>query len=73
MEGGGLVTLLSGMLIGIMNAIGTGLILTLIPKVGFHSRIRQIQVSVISIVLLLYTNICLITLADRTHLSYRWF
>ena len=62
-----------GMVIGILNAIGSQIILRLIPYIGFHNRVVKIQVTSLSLVVLLYTNIALITLADKTHLSYRWF
>ena len=62
-----------GMVIGILNAIGSQIILRLIPYIGFHNRVVKIQVTSLSLVILLYTNIALITLADKTHLSYRWF
>jgi uncharacterized membrane protein YesL len=41
--------------------------------IGFHSRVMQIQTTVVGLVIVLYTNIALITLADKTYLSYRWF
>lgn len=61
------------MAIGVLNAIGTQIILRLIPLIGFYNRVVKIQVTAISLVILLYTNIALITLADQTSLSYRWF
>ena len=73
MQAGGLATLTGGMVIGILNAIGTQLVLRLVPLIGFHCQVKQIQATVATLVVMLYTTIALITLGDQTKLNYRWF
>jgi len=49
----------AGMAIGIINAIGSNIVQWLIPKVGFHSRIKQLQVTTLTIFLMSFCNITL--------------
>jgi hypothetical protein len=58
------------MSIGITNAIGARIVQSLVPTIGLHSRISELNLTVLCIFLMSYLNISLFMMFEGTY--YNW-